>query len=58
MLNVEYGQRWRKRQEPDSASWEVVSVSTIGIGLSGPGPCRMYQTVTLDELAQQWARIS
>jgi hypothetical protein len=50
------GQRWRRTET--GMTWKVVSVSTTHIGLSGPGPCRSYQTVTIDELEAEWSKES
>jgi len=50
------GQRWRRAET--GMTWRIVSVSTTHIGLSGPGLCRSYQTVTIDELESGWSKES
>jgi hypothetical protein len=55
------GQHWREvgeDGEPSTfATWCVVSISVEGdgvIGLSGPGPCRGYQTIEDTVLLRDW----
>lgn len=43
----------RKGSAP-SPLWQIVAIKEEGIALSGPGPCRGYQVVTLDEFDAQW----
>ena len=50
------GLRWRRAET--GMTWRIVSVSTTHIGLSGPGLCRSYQTVTIDELESGWSKES
>lgn len=49
------GQTWKEKSAESSATWVVVSISENGlIGLSGPGPCRAYETVLDDVLLRDW----
>ena len=52
---VATGQRWALKGS--GVSWRVVSVSMTHIGLSGPGPLRSYQSVTVDDLEKEWVRL-
>jgi hypothetical protein len=50
------GQKWLEKIDGSpSSSWVVVSLSETGlVGLSGPGPCRSYQTIQDDVLLKDW----
>ncbi len=52
------GQVWKEKTAHASETWVVVSISENGlIGLSGPGPCRAYETVVDDVLLRDWERV-
>ena len=54
--HIATGQKWAPKKDGEpSSSWGVVSISEDGlVGLSGPGPCRSYQTVQDDVLLKDW----
>lgn len=57
-VTVSTGQKWKKSGSSDVAFWTVVSVSSEGvIGLSGPGPCRSMQYISIEELESDWEKL-
>lgn len=52
-------QRW---EHPEHGDWSVVGIGVenegggVCIGLSGPGPCRSYRQVDIDEFLNEWTR--
>lgn len=45
------------RRGDGNATWRVVTVRGDIVGLSGPGLCRSYRSVTLAELARDYIRV-
>lgn len=52
-LQPQVGQRWIElgMGEPD---WRIVKVKDNKVGLSGPGPCRSYQEIELEQFVKEW----
>lgn len=52
--------RWKPRGAHVGTFWTVVSVSPgtdqdeAQVGLTGPGPCRGYRSIALDEFLRDW----
>lgn len=53
-------QRW---EHPQHGDYAVVGIGIenegggVRVGLSGPGPCRSYRQVDLDEFLREWIKL-
>lgn len=50
--SIATGEIWRHKG--DTSDWMVVSVCTTHVGLTGPGPCRSYQEVELEDFLDKF----
>lgn len=52
------GENWRPKGNDKNPTWRIVSIDSVNevVGMSGPGPCRAYQTVSWLELELSWER--
>lgn len=48
-------ERWR--MVGTASDWGVTTVKDGRVGLSGPGPCRSYQEIPLDDFMREWERV-
>ena len=53
-VEVIAGQRWRRKDE--RVPWTVAKIDAVGhtVGLTGPGPCRSYRTVSWKIFRAEW----
>lgn len=53
--------RW---EHPDHGDYYVVGIGIedegggVRVGLQGPGPCRGYRTVDIDEFLREWTKLA
>ena len=53
-VEVLAGQQWRRKDE--RVPWTVTRVDGTGrvVGLTGPGPCRSYRSVSFATFSDEW----